>query len=122
MREKPHKKLDVWQKSIDLVMHIYSLTESFPRGEEYGLKNQMRRAAISIPANIAEGAGRQTNREFIQFLHMAQGSLSELDTHLEISKRLGYFDEGNLKEWLSLMDDVDKMITGLIKSLRRYKS
>jgi four helix bundle protein len=91
--EKPHKKLDVWQKSVDLVRKIYELTKIFPKAEDYGLTNQMRRAAVSIPANIAEGAARQTKKEFIQFLHIFQGSLSELDTHLEIAKRLQYIGQ-----------------------------
>lgn len=79
----------------------------------------MRRSAISIPSNISEGAARQTKKEFIQFLHMAQGSLSELDTHLEISIRLGYIMETSLKELSDLMNSIDKMLTGLIKSLRK---
>jgi len=119
MINKPHKKLDVWRKSIDLVQIIYDLTKSFPRDEIYGLAKQMRRAAISIPSNIGEGAARQTKREFVQFLHMAQGSLSELDTHLEISKRLNYLKEENLQLISSLMNEIDKMITGLIKSLKK---
>ncbi len=84
MLEKPHKKLNVWHKSIDLVQKIYEMTETFPKIENYGITNQIRRAAVSIPSNIAEGAARQTKKEFIQFVHVAQGSLSELDTHLEI--------------------------------------
>jgi four helix bundle protein len=117
--KKPHKKLNVWQKSIVLIQKIYELTRSFPNIEIYGLTNQMRRAAISIPANISEGAARQTKKEFIQFLHMAQGSLSELDTHLEISEKLGYLKETNLEELSLLMNDIDKMLTGLIKSLKK---
>ncbi|MFQ6083477.1 MAG: four helix bundle protein [Candidatus Aminicenantia bacterium] len=119
MIDKPHKKLDVWQKSINLVQIIYELTKSFLKIEVYGLANQMRRAAISIPANIGEGAARQTKKEFVQFLHMAQGSLSELDTHLEISKKLDYLKEDNLQELSFLMNEIDKMITGLIKSLKK---
>jgi len=117
--QKPHKKLDVWKKSIDLVYEIYELTKTFPKIENFGLTNQMRRAAISIPANISEGAARQTKKEFIQFLHMAQGSLSELDTHLEIALKLGYIKESSFPEISILMTDIDKMLTGLIKSLRR---
>jgi len=116
---KPHKKLDVWQKSIILIEKIYELTKDYPRSENHSLTSQMRRAAISIPANISEGAARQTKKEFIQFLHMAQGSLSELDTHFEISERLGYLKENNLRELSLLMNDVDKMLTGLIKSLKK---
>ncbi len=119
MLKKPHKKLDVWQKSLVLVQRIYELTRSFPKIEIYGLTNQMRRAVISIPANISEGAARQTKKEFIHFLHMAQGSLSELDTHLEISEKLGYLNEANTEGLSLLMNDIDKMLTGLIKSLRR---
>jgi four helix bundle protein len=117
--EKPHKKLDVWKKSIDLTYEIYELTKTFPKIENFGLTNQMRRAAISIPANISEGAARQTKKEFIQFLHMAQGSLSELDTHMEIAIKLGYIKESLLAEIGVLMNSIDKMLTGLIKSLRR---
>ena len=119
MLNKPHKKLNVWQKSIILIQKIYELTRSFPKIEIYGLTNQMRRAAISIPANISEGAARQTKKEFIQFLHVAQGSLSELDTHLEISQKLGYLKENSVQEISLLMNDIDKMLTGLIKSLKR---
>ena len=116
---KPHKKLDVWQKSIVLIEKVYELTKDYPSSENYSLTNQMRRAAISIPANISEGAARQTKKEFIQFLPMAQGSLSELDTHFEISERLGYLKEDTLRELALLMNDIDKMLTGLIKSLKK---
>ena len=119
MLEKPHKKLDGWKKSIDLIHEIYELTKTFPKIENFGLTNQMRRAAISIPANISEGAARQTKKEFIQFLHMAQGSLSELDTHMEIALKLGYIKGSSFPEISILMIDIDKMLTGLIKSLRR---
>ena len=102
-----------------MVQEIYQLTKTFPKIEEYGLTNQMRRAAISVPANISEGAARQTKKEFIQFLHMAQGSLSELDTHIEIALRLGYCKEASLYELSALLNDIDKMLTGLIKSLKR---
>ena len=102
-----------------LIEKIYELTKGYPSSEHYGLTSQMRRAPISIPANISEGAARQTKKEFIQFLHMARGSLSELDTHFEISERLGYLKENHLRELSLLMNDVDKMLTGLIKSLKR---
>ena len=75
--EKPHKKLDLWNLGMQLVTDVYSVSKNFPVKESYGLVNQMRKAAVSIPSNIAEGAGRQTSKEFIQFLHIAQGSLSE---------------------------------------------
>lgn len=119
MLQKPHKKLDVWKKAIDLVRQIYDLTKTFPKNEDYSLTSQMRRAAISVPSNISEGAARQTKKEFIQFLHMAQGSLSELDTQIEIAKRLGYFSEDQNKKTLEIMQDVDRMLSGLIKSLKK---
>ncbi len=119
MLNKPHKKLDVWKKAIDLVQQIYDLTKTFPKNEDYSLTSQMRRAAISVPSNIAEGAARQTKKEFMQFLHMAQGSLSELDTQIEIAKRLGYFSEDQTKKIFEIMQDVDRMLSGLIKSLKK---
>ena len=87
---KPHKKLDVWTSAMDLTQHIYQVTDRFPMKEQYGLSNQIKRAAVSIPSNIAEGAARHSKKEFIQFLHIAKGSLSELDTQLELAKRLEY--------------------------------
>ena len=119
MLNKPHKNLDVWKKAVDLVQQIYDLTKIFPKNEDYSLTSQMRRAATSVPSNIAEGAARQTKKEFMQFLHMAQGSLSELDTQIEIAKRLGYFSEDQNKKTLEIMQDVDRMLSGLIKSLKK---
>jgi four helix bundle protein len=88
--DKPHKKLDLWNSAMALAVDIYSATDTFPRDERYSLTDQIRRAAVSVPSNIAEGAGRQTRKEFVNYLHMAQGSLSELDTQLELARRLGY--------------------------------
>src|SRR5690349_5714654 len=88
--QKPHKRLEVWKKSMELVTSVYAVTKNFPSEEKYGLVSQMRSAAVSIPSNIAEGAARQTKREFINFLHIAQGPLSELDTQLELSLALRY--------------------------------
>jgi four helix bundle protein len=119
MLQKPHKKLNVWKKAIDLVQQIYDLTKTFPKNEDYSLTSQMRRAAISVPSNISEGAARQTKKEFIQFLHMSQGSLSELDTHLEIAIRLGYLGDGQSKKPFEIMQDIDRMLSGLIKSLKK---
>ena len=115
--EKPHEKLEAWKQSMDLVIEIYRTTENFPGQEIYGLTNQIRRAAVSIPSNIAEGAARQTKKEFANYLHMAQGSLSELDTQVELARRLGYLDA---KSWSALdtrMEQIDKMISGLIRHL-----
>ena len=119
MGEKPHKKLEVWKRAIDLTLIIYKITATFPELEKFGLVSQMRRAVISVASNIAEGAARQTKKEFIHFLHNAQGSLSELDTQIIISGRLGYISDEDLKKLEEELDREDKMITGLIKKLRR---
>ncbi len=119
MGEKPHKKLEVWKKAIDLTVLVYKNTDSFPETEKFGLVSQMRRAVVSIASNIAEGAARQTKKEFAQFLHNAQGSLSELDTQVVISRRLGYLSAEVAQNLEMVLDIEDKMITGLIKSLRR---
>lgn len=115
--DKPHKKLDVWQASMKSTETIYKLTKRFPEEEKFGLISQMRRAAISIPCNIAEGAARKGKREFRNFLSMAQGSLSELDTQLELTILLGYIKKEELREpWEQLLR-IDKMLSGLIRSL-----
>ncbi len=88
--DKPHKKFDLSNPAMGLGVSGYITTDTFPRDERYSLTAQIRRAAVSVPSNLAEGAGRQTRREFINYLHMAQGLLSELDTHLELARRLGY--------------------------------
>lgn len=85
---KSHKDLEVWKRSVELVKTIYEITKSFPKEELYGLTNQMRRSAISIPSNIAEGAARNHNKEFIQFLYITLGSIAELETQIIISKKL----------------------------------
>ena len=117
--EKPHKQLEAWKQSMDLVIEIYRTTENFPSQEIYGLTNQIRRAAVSIPSNIAEGAAKQTKKEFTNYLHMAQGSLSELDTQIELARRLGYLDDENWKILDQRMERIDKMITGLIRHLSK---
>ena len=94
MRLRNHKDLKVWEKSIDLAEEIYKITKNFPKEESYGITSQIRRASVSISANIAEGTARNSNKEFIQFLlYIALGSLSELETELIISKRVGYLKE-----------------------------
>ena len=117
--EKPHKKLEVWKQSMDLAVNVYGATALFPKEEFYGLLNQTRRAVVSIPSNIAEGAARQTKREFINFLHIAQGSLSELDTQLELALRLGYLREASWGNLESNLVQIDKMLTGLIRHLAK---
>ncbi len=115
--EKPHKKLDVWQAAMKSTTMVYKLTDKFPEEEKFGLVSQMRRAAISIPCNIAEGAARRGKREFRNFLSMAQGSLSELDTQLELSILLGYVKAEDLRELWHQLLRIDKMLSGLIRSL-----
>lgn len=114
---KTHKDLLVWEKSIDLVEQIYKFTKQFPKEELYGITNQMRRCAVSIPANIAEGSGRKNKAEFIQFLHIALGSASELETHLIISQRLGFLSSNSYDEIMNALNEIIKMICGLINSL-----
>ena len=116
--DKPHKKLKAWQLAMDIAEKIYSTTESFPADEKFGLISQMRRCAISVPSNIAEGAGRNTKREFVNFLHIAQGSLSELDTQLELSHRLKYIDNNTWDSLNNMFIEEDKIISGLIRSQR----
>jgi len=117
--EKPHKKLDAWKLSMDLVIDVCRETEEFPIREKYGLSDQIRRATVSIPSNIAEGAARQTRKEFANYLHIAQGSLSEMDTQLELAQRLGYIDEKTQRLLDIRMDRIDKTITGLIRHLNK---
>lgn len=112
-----HKELDVWKKSMDLVEFIYKLSNSFPDDEKFGLTSQIRRAAVSVPSNIAEGAGRKGDKEFIQFLHIALGSLSELDTQYLIAVRLGFIEKNVIFE--DLTNDVKRLIIGFRNYLRR---
>lgn len=92
MNDRPHKKLDLWREAIKLVTYIYETTKIFPKEEEFGLKSQLRRAAVSVPSNIAEGSARKTNVDKIHFVNISNGSLSEIDTQLEIALRLKYID------------------------------
>lgn len=116
--EKPHKRLKIWKAGMELVSMVYRLTQGFPSHEQYGLTGQIRRSAVSIPANIAEGAARQTKKEFMQFLHISQGSLSELDTLIELARSLRYLIQEAWNTINSQLLQIDKMITGLIKHLK----
>ena len=108
--DKPHKKLDLWNTAMELAVDIYSATENFPKDERYSLTDQIRRAAVSVPSNVAEGAGRQTRKEFANYLHMTQGSLSELDTQLELARRLGYLGHDNWMIFDQQVERIDKML------------
>jgi four helix bundle protein len=115
--EKPHKRLDVWQAAMKSTVMIYKLTDRFPEKEKFGLVSQMRRAAISIPCNIAEGAARQGKKEFKNFVSMAQGSVSELDTQLDLSVLIGYLTKDMVEGVTAELLRIDKMLSGLIRSL-----
>ena len=116
---KPHKKLNAWIKSFEFVKEIYLITNSLPPEEKYGLISQMRRAAVSIPVNIAEGAARKGKKEFIHFLHISLGSMTELDTLLLLSGELGFITKEKIDILTAELDTIGKLIYGLIKSLER---
>ena len=115
---RPHESLEVWSQSVDFVVDIYKVTESFPREEKFGLTSQIRRAAVSVPANIAEGAARTSNKEFAQFLSNAQGSASESETEHLIASRLEYLDKDKYLKVRASLESIGRMITGLLQHLR----
>ena len=109
--------LMVWQKSYEFTLSIYKVTKTFPKEETFGITSQIRRAAASIPTNIAEGSMRQTKKEFRQFLYMARGSMSEVEVWLKLSLDLNYFDEKIYKSLRTQCGEVGKLVSGLLKSL-----
>jgi len=115
---KTHKDLDIWKKSIEMVTKIYELTSNFPKGELYGLTNQIRRAAVSVPSNIAEGSGRESTKEFLHFLYYSKGSLAELETQLIIAFNLNYISKEQKQEFDIYFVSILKMLSNLIKSLK----
>lgn len=115
---RTHKDLDVWKLSIEFVTEIYNLTKDFPKEEQFGLTNQIRRASVSIPSNIAEGAGRRSDKEFLQFLYISMGSIQEIDTQLLISLNLNYLTKSEYEILLTKLDQISKMISGLIKFVK----
>ncbi len=110
---KDHKDLDVWKQSMLLAEDVYALTKEFPSEERFGLSSQIKRAVVSIPSNIAEGAGRKGDKEFIQFLYIALGSLSELETQLILSDRLQFVN--SIEIYLNQIEKIKKMLFGLIR-------
>ena len=112
-----YQDLAVWQRAIDLVPRIYELTRSFPKFETYAMADQMRRAAVSIPANIAEGQGRQHPREFLQHLAIAKGSLAELHTLVIVAQRLAYLDTAALAQWEEALSQIRRPLVGLMAKL-----
>jgi four helix bundle protein len=115
---KSHKDLDVWRLAIDLAQDVYEVSKVFPRDEQFGMTSQMRRAAVSIAGNIAEGAARNGQREFTQFLYIALGSASEMETQLEIARRVGLVAEGDFARLDALLARVAQMLRGLIRSVK----
>jgi len=111
-----HKDLDVWKKAMDLAAQVYSLTARFPKEELYGLTSQIRRSAVSIPSNIAEGAARHSRKEFIQFLHIASGSVAELETQRLLAIRMGFIPGESI---ISHVEEVRKLLLGLRRSLKK---
>jgi four helix bundle protein len=115
-----HKDLNVWKKSMEFVQNIYRITREFPKEEQYGLSAQMRRSAISIPSNIAEGAARNSKKEFKQFLYISLGSAAEIETQLEIAEGLGYISNG--KSLQTNIMEIRKMLMGLISFVAKKKN
>ena len=111
-----YKELNVWQKSVELVIEVYRLCKCLPKEETYVLSDQMRRAAISIPSNIAEGQARNSDKDFVRFLYIAQGSRAELETQFEICKKLNYVSKDELLIAENYLTEIGKMLRNLIKS------
>jgi four helix bundle protein len=114
-----YKELKVWQKSVSFCIELYGVVKKFPENERYGLITQIQRASTSVPANIAEGWGRGSTKEYIQFLHIARGSLMELETHLIIAQKLSYIDTVNANIFQRYIEEIGKMINQLINSLKK---
>lgn len=114
-----YRELEVWKKAINLVVEIYNATKTFPKEEVYVLSSQIHKASISISANIAEGWGRGTKKEYLQFLKISRGSLMELETHLILSQKLKYTTQEHAENLLNKTQEIGKMLNGLINSLER---
>jgi four helix bundle protein len=118
---KNYKELKVWQRSYQLCLEVYGITKKFPEDERYGLSSQMRRAAVSVPSNIAEGYGRRTTREYIRFLYIAYGSNCELETQILLGGDLGYITATKLEILQEGIGEVERMLKALIRSLERKR-
>jgi four helix bundle protein len=116
-----YRDLKAWQKSMELVAEIYLHTRKFPKDEQFGLAMQLRRAAVSVPSNIAEGKGRSSDKEFNLFLHHARGSLFEVETQLAIAHRLGHLGEPDASQLMRQAGELARMLNGLIHSLKAGK-
>lgn len=113
------RELKIWQEAMEITKFVYKKTKVFPISEQYSLTSQMNRAAVSIPSNIAEGAGRNGNKEFTQYLNIAMGSCFELETQMILAYEFGYIDKENLELFISNLNKLEKMINALITSLRK---
>jgi four helix bundle protein len=113
-----YRELIAWQKAIAFVLGVYAVTRAWPRDEQYGLTNQIRRAAVSVPSNVAEGQGRASDNDFHRFLSMALGSLCEVETQLVIGRELGYLDDEPLERMMRQSNEVGRLLNGLMRSLR----
>ena len=120
MSLKNYRDLLVWQKAMDLVAESYRLANLLPKVETYGLKSQIQRAVVSIPANVAEGHGREHLGDYLRHLSIASGSLTELETHLLIAEKLSFLSAAHISRALEMSEEVSKMLSGLTRSLRRY--
>ncbi len=118
---KNYRDLKVWQKSYRLCLDLYKITKKFPKEERYGLTSQIRRAAVSIPSNIAEGYGRKTTADYLRFLYIAYGSIGELETQLLFSGDLNYVNQENLKALKDGTEEVERMLKAMIKSLENKR-
>ena len=114
-----YRQLEVWQMAMALAEKCYLVTKTFPKEELFGLTSQIRRAAASVPANIAEGQGREHTKEFLNHLSIARGSLLEVETHLMLSQRVGLLPQGELDNLLKLTDRISRMLSGLRKALQQ---
>ena len=119
MALKSYRDLEVWQKAMDLVVSCYQMCKEFPKQEIYGLTIQLQRAAVSIPANIAEGRQRRHSKEFLQYQSIAYGSLAELETHIQIAERLNYINKNQSEKELEKTAEIGRMINGLRKSIEK---
>jgi four helix bundle protein len=116
LKSSDYQELKVWQKAVDLTTEIYELVKLLPAEEQYALSDQMRRAVVSVPSNIAEGRGRGTNKEFVRYLLMSRGSLWELSTQLVICEKLQYLKQDQMHDARQLIVEISKMINALAKS------
>jgi len=114
-----HHELDAWKVAVELVREVYDLTTGFPAQERFGLTSQMRRAAVSIPSNIAEGAARGTTKEYVRFLSVARGSIAELETQLRIAIQLGFTDSGRAATLNASIERTFALLSGLLRSLKK---